>query len=79
MKQPVQPISEKELRRDYPIDGLVPGWFFCQREVSASCYVVAGRDIYGREVSRQALDPEAALQECVAYARSISNTQTNVA
>jgi hypothetical protein len=74
MKQRVQPISEKELRRDYPIEGLVPGWFFCQREVSAGCYVVAGRDIYGRDVSSQTLDPDAALQECVTYARRISNT-----
>ncbi len=79
MKQPIEPISEKELRRDYPIEGLVPGWFFCQREVSAGCYFVAGRDIYGREVSSQTLDPDAALQECITYARRISNTQSNVA
>lgn len=79
MKPPVLPICEKELRRDYPIEGLVPGWFFCQREVSSSCYVVAGRDIYGCEVSIQTLDPVVALQECVAYARRISDTRSNIA
>jgi hypothetical protein len=73
MKQPVQPISEKVLRRDYPIEGLVPGWFFCQREVSAGCYIVAGRDIYGREVSAQSTNPDTALQECAQFARRVSN------
>ena len=78
MKKLIQPISERELSRDYPIAGLVPGWFFCQREVSAGCYEVAGRDIYGREVSSKILDPEKALQECVAYARHISTKQAYV-
>lgn len=71
MKQPVQLISEKELRRDFPIEGRVPGWFFSQREVSAGCYVVAGRDIYGREVSRQSTNPDAALAECIRYAQDV--------
>ena len=72
MRESARSVSEKELRRDYPIQGLVPGWFFCQREVSAGCWVVAGRDIYGREVSIQAVDADAALEECVGYARGVS-------
>jgi len=79
VKQPIQPISERELRRDYPLEGLVAGWFFCQREVSAGRYIVAGCDIYGRKVSSQILDSEAALQECVAYARRVSNLQSDEA
>ena len=77
MKHPVQPLSEKELRREDPIEGLVPGWFFCQREVSAGCYIVAGRDIYGRQVSRQAIDPDEALQECVTFARRVSDSESS--
>ena len=75
MKQPVRRLNEEDLRRDFPIEGKVPGWFFCQEEVSAGCYVVAGRDLYGREVSSRALNPEIALQECVDYARCISQPQ----
>jgi hypothetical protein len=74
MKRQVESISEAELLRDYPMADLVPGWFFSQREVSAGCYVVAGKDIYGREVSRQSTDPDAALEECVVYARGITRT-----
>jgi hypothetical protein len=77
LKRPVQPISEKQLRREFPIEGLVLGWFFSQGEVSANCYVAAGRDIYGREVSIHSLDPEAALRECVAYARRLSGTPSD--
>ena len=59
--------------REYPISGLVEGWYFRQCEVSAGCYVVEGRDVYGRSVSRQttADPPDAALAECVAFARQV--------
>jgi hypothetical protein len=77
MKQPARPLNERDLRREFPIEGKVPGWFFCQREVSAGCYVVAGRDLYGREVSSSTFDPEIALQECVDYARRLSQPNAN--
>jgi len=71
MKRSAARISEAQLRRDYPIADLVEGWCFRQREVSAGCYIAEGRDRDGREVSRQAIDPEDALRECVAYARTL--------
>jgi hypothetical protein len=69
-KQTVTPRSHKEMIREYPITGLVQGWYFRQREVSNGCYVVEGSDAYGRKVSRQTTaDPGAVLEECVAFAR----------
>jgi hypothetical protein len=70
-KRPVTPRSHEEMLREYPITGLVEGWYFRQREVSAGCFVAEGSDAYGRTVSRQtaADPPDAALAECVAFAR----------
>jgi len=73
-KRPVTPASHREMLRKYPITGLVEGWYFRQQEVSAGCYVVEGSDIYGRTISRQTADPEAALGECVAFARAAVQT-----
>ena len=70
-KQPVTPRSHKEMIREYPIAGLVEGWYFRQREISAGCYLVEGRDSYGRTISRQTTaDPDAVLAECVAFAQN---------
>jgi len=60
--------------RKYPITGLVEGWYFRQEEVSAGCYVVEGSDAYGRAISRQTGDPEAALAECIAFAHAAVQT-----
>jgi hypothetical protein len=75
-KKAITPASHHEMIRKYPITGLVDGWYFRQREVSASCYVVEGSDVYGRTISRQATgDPDAAMAECVAFARSCLQSQ----
>ena len=69
-KQPVIPRSHKEMIREYPIAGLVEGWYFRQREVSNGCYIVEGSDVYGHTISRQTTaDPDALLAESVAFAR----------
>ena len=68
MRVPVIPVTPEALRRTHPLDSLVAGWFFRCSEVSAGCYAAEGRDLYGREVSRQSTDADAALQECVAFA-----------
>jgi hypothetical protein len=70
-KQAVTPRSHKEMIREYPITGLVEGWYFRQREVSAGCYVTEGSDVYGRAVSTTADPPDAALAECVAFAKRV--------
>ena len=71
MKRRVSPSDEKEIRRTYPIDDRVAGWFFRVDEVSAGVYVAEGVDLYGRSVSRTGYsDPERLLDECVADASS---------
>ena len=70
--QAVIPRSHKEMIREYPIEGLVEGWYFRQREVSNGCYIVEGSDVYGRTISRQTTaGPDELLAECVALARQI--------
>ena len=69
-KRVVTPASHREMLRRYPITGLVEGWYFRQEEVSAGCYVVEGSDVYGRTISRQTGDPEAALAVCIVFARA---------
>ena len=62
-----------ETAREFPITGWVERWYFRQREVSNSDYLVEGSDAFGRTISRPtAADPDAALAEIVAYARSHS-------
>jgi hypothetical protein len=69
-KQTLTPRSHKAMIREYPITGMVEGWYFRQREVSAGCYIVEGSDVYGRTISRRTTaDPDAVLAECVAFAR----------
>jgi len=72
-KQPVTPRRHKEMILEYPITGFVDGWYFRMEEASPGHYMVEGCDIYGRKVSRSTSDdPDAALRDCVEYARSIT-------
>ena len=73
-KKPITPATHKEMVRRYPITGLAEGWYFRQEEVSAGYYIVEASDVYGRTISRQTGDPEAALAECVAFARAAIQT-----
>ena len=61
-----------EVLREFPIAGLVDGWFFRQREMTAGAYLVEGTDLWGRTVSRGGGDPGALLSQCAADARRIS-------
>ena len=71
-------MTRDELEVQYPLDADVHGWRFRIREVSAGCYLVEGRDLHGREVSRQTSDPEATLAECIAYAQQLSAAMPNI-
>ena len=76
-KRAVTPASHKKMILQYPITGLVEGWYFRQEEVSAGCYVVEASDVYGRKISRQGVvDAEAAMAECVEFARQNSQRST---
>ena len=71
MKQLIRKHSEDEVKREYPIVGLLDGWFFRQVERSAGAYEVAGTDLWGRSVSETDTDPDALLTKCVEGAREI--------
>jgi hypothetical protein len=71
MKREISPKSESEIRRSYPINDRLPGWFFRVREVSAGAYLAEGTDRYGRLVSRTGANPDDLLEQCVADASSI--------
>ena len=68
----VIPASHEEMLRQYPITGLVQGWYFRQREVSAGCFLVEASDAHGRKISRQEIgDPETAMNACIEFARQM--------
>lgn len=66
----------EQILAEYPIEGLVDGWYFRQNEVSAGAYLIEGCDLRGRTVTRYGSDPEALLTECAADARCIKQRFT---
>ncbi len=44
MKQLVTKRSDEEILREYPITGLLDGWFFRKTEMSAGVYEIVGTD-----------------------------------
>lgn len=72
MKKKIQKKSEKEIIAEYPIKGLLEGWYFSQREISPGGYEVKGTDLWGRMVSGNGTDPDELLNQCVVDAREIT-------
>jgi hypothetical protein len=71
-KERIKPTSQDELLRHYPIEGLLPDWYFRQVEKSPGVWDVEGRDAYGRIVSQtSAINEEQALKGCVEQAKQI--------
>ena len=63
--------TPEELRKDYPIGGKLPNWYFRARETSNKAWTVEGCDIWGRKVSRSGGDPDELIEVCVNDARAI--------
>ena len=64
------PTSHEEMIRQYPIAGIVEGWYFSQKEDSPGHFHVEGCDIHGHRVSKETSgDPDRLLTECIDYAR----------
>jgi hypothetical protein len=76
MKKGVQPSAPSELRREFPIDDRLPGWFFRVREISPGGYLAEGRDRVGRVVTRSGDDPEALLVSCACDAQDVQRQLT---
>jgi len=72
MKRAVEKQDAAKVAAQFPLDGLLPGWFFRVRETSNGAYLAEGTDLWGRLVSHQGNDPESLLQTCVASARAAS-------
>ena len=71
MKRAVAKLDASAVAQQFPLQGLLPGWFFRVREVSPGGYVAEGTDLWGRMVSHQGADPDALVQLCVASAREL--------
>jgi hypothetical protein len=71
MKRKVVPQSENQIRHRFPLDDLLPGWYFRVLEVSASHYEAEGTDPWGRTVYRSGGDGDDVLRRCVEDARAI--------
>jgi hypothetical protein len=71
MKALVKPVPEDKLRRDFPLAGMIPGWFFRVQEISPGAYRVDGTNVWGCLVSRTGSDRDAILKLCVTDALTI--------
>jgi hypothetical protein len=75
MKIPIRPRSEAEVVREFPLMGLVPGWYFRVTEISAGVYEAEGTDLHNRRVRRVGTDPDALVTECVRDAAAIAGRE----
>ncbi len=77
MKAKIGPANEEQLKAEYPISGLLSGWFFKQEEFSPGGWRVTGSGLFGRMVSREGTDPQALLKACVKDAEEIRSEIQN--
>jgi hypothetical protein len=71
MKREIAKLDATVVAQQFPLQGLLPGWFFRVREVSPGAYVAEGTDLWGCLVSHQGSEPERLVQLCVASARDL--------
>lgn len=73
MKHEVRQLSVPKVAQEYPLSGLVEGWYFKIEETSAGVYRVEGTDLRGRRVSYTGVDLEDLLLKCKEYAESVTS------
>ena len=73
MKARIRIANEEQIKAQYPISGLVTGWFFKQEEFSPGGWRVIGTDLFGRIVSREGSDPKTLLHACIKDAEAIQS------
>jgi len=59
------------MRRDYPLDGGVPGWYFRVNETSNGAWTAEACDAWGRKVACSGSAPEPLLRRCARDAAAI--------
>jgi len=71
MKQPVYKADPEAVKKDFPIFGPVPGWYFRVKKLSADSCRAEGRDLWNRRVSRTGSDARELIELCEADAEEI--------
>ena len=59
------------MMRDFPIANKLEGWYFRIQERSAGVYIAEGKDLFGRQVSREGTDPDRTLAMCINDAKQM--------
>jgi hypothetical protein len=72
MKHPVERKDPDQVSAAFPLTGLLEDWYFRVREVSAGQFAAEGTDLWGRKVSHQGGEPQAALNQCVGSAKGVA-------
>jgi hypothetical protein len=72
MKHAVERQDPNLVAAAFPLTGLLPGWYFRVREVSAGQFVAEGTDLWGRKVSHQGGDSQATLKQCVSSTQGVA-------
>ena len=73
MNKTIYSLTEEKYVKDYPISGLLDGWFFRYQEIAPGVFLLEGIDEGGHVVSRICAerDIDAALKACARDAREI--------
>jgi len=74
MKKSVQKISQEIMKKEFPIESQISGWFFRKREISNGAWEVEGTDQWGRRVYRVGDDPEKLISQCIIDAKRINES-----
>ena len=72
MRVPVERKSDEEMRKDYPIAGRLPDWYFRMTETSNNVWLAEGSDNLGRTVSCRGHNPDELLAECIERAKGLN-------
>lgn len=64
-------LNPGDVRLEFPIHDLLPGWFFTCREQSNNVYRGEGSDLFGRRVGSVGTNYQHVLKECVTQAEAI--------
>jgi hypothetical protein len=72
MKRLVEKQIESEVLSQYPIQGMVDGWYFRLTETSNGAWLCEGTDLWGRKASCQGSNEALLLQECQAMAKNLA-------
>jgi hypothetical protein len=73
MKSEVQQLNPTKIVEDFPVTGIVEGWYFRLEEVPPGAWRADGTDLFGRRASYNSSDPVEALSKCKEYAVSITD------